>query len=247
MTSLKKLFALGLIASAASASSAFAVVSFDADVTNNVIFGTGNGNGFWTVGSDNNVELGLRAKVRYQGIYNSNGDGTYNHDTGISSGTAGKWNFEFAINVDQSGTSGLKLSDYHVSLSVDIDPSEGVSWVTFNPFDVWYDNSFGDNSTAQSGGVEAANFAGQDLLQDAWSIAQNSQNIGWLPLGHDVNADATYDFKLAAVTVNGAPGAETTMRVIVGNGGAPVPDTGSTLGLLGAAILAVAAARRRLR
>ncbi len=225
-------------------SSAMAVIAFDADVTSNAIFGTGNGNGYWTTDTANNVEVGLRAKVRWAGIYNSNADGTYNHETGISSGSAGKWNYEFSINVNQDGSSSLKLSDYHVALSIDIDPSEGVSWVTFDPTTAWGDNSYGDNSTAQSAGVEPGVFTNAQLL-DTWSLVQNSQNLGWAPFNLDPNLDATYDFKLSAIQVTGAPGAETSMRVIVGKGGRPVPDSTATASLLGLALASVLICRRR--
>lgn len=238
----------GLIAAISMlATSSAMAISYDANVTNNVIYGTGNGNGFWTTNTENNVEVGLRAKKRWAGEYGSNGDGTYNHDAGISSGTAAIWNFDFSINVNQDGSSLLKISDYHISLSVDIDPTQGVSWVTLDPMTFWADNEFGDNSTAQSGGVkDSESPLTQAELGDAWSLMQNSQNIGWLGLGYDVNIDATYDFKLSATQVTGAPGAETSMQVIVGKGGSPVPDAGTTAGLLGVALFGLFAIRRRI-
>lgn len=223
-----------------------AVIAFDADVTSNAIFGTGNGNGYWTTDTANNVEVGLRAKVRWAGVYNSNTDGTYNHETGISDGTAAKWNYEFSINVNQDGNSALKLSDYHIALSIDIDPSEGVDWLTFDPTTAWTDNWYGDNSTAQSGGIEAEASTNADLLA-TWSLVQNSQNLGWAPITFDPNLDATYDFKLSAIQVTGAPGAETSMRVIVGKGGRPVPDATATASLLGLALASLLICRRRLR
>ena len=45
--------------------SAHAVMSFDANVTNNVIYGSGNTNGSFTLDRTNGIELGLRAKVRF--------------------------------------------------------------------------------------------------------------------------------------------------------------------------------------
>ncbi len=67
-----------------------AALIYNADVTPNVIFGSGNINGSFTVDQSNNVELGLRAKLRYdatgqpQNIFNSNGDGTYSFDAGVA-------------------------------------------------------------------------------------------------------------------------------------------------------------------
>ena len=247
MKSLTKLAGAAALAATLGASASFAITTFDGNVTSNAIFGSGNGNGSWTIETANGVEVGLRSKVRFAGLYNSNGDGSYNHEAGISSGSAAKWNFEFSINVDPSSTSGLTLSDFHVNLSIDTDPTEGQNWVTFNPFAAWYDNSFGDSSTGQGAGVEAADFAGQTSLLGIWSLAQNSQNIGWTGLGFDVHADATYDFKLSATQVTGAPGAETQMRVIVGKGGAAVPDGGATFALAGLTLLGLCGLRRRLR
>ncbi len=244
MNRMKRLCGLVATISMLGTSSAMAVIAFDANVTNNAIFGSGNGNGFWTTDTANNVELGLRAKVRWAGIYNSNIDGTYNHDTGISSGSAAKWNYEFSINVNQNGSSGLTLSDYHIALSIDIDPSEGVSWITFDPTTAWADNSYGDNSTAQSSGIEPGAFTNTELL-NTWSLVQNSQNLGWAPIAFDPNLDATYDFKLSAIQVTGAPGAETSMRVIVGKGGRPVPDSAATASLLGLALASLLVYRRR--
>src|SRR6056297_387646 len=65
--------ALALSAGAASATS----------VTPDIIFGDGNDNGSFTVDRSNNIEIGLRAKLRYnlagvpENTFNSNGDGTY--------------------------------------------------------------------------------------------------------------------------------------------------------------------------
>ena len=247
-------FFVGLIAiSSLAGGYSLQALSYDANVTPNVIFGTGNGNGFWTVDLQNNIELGLRAKVRYQGIYNSGGDGTYSFDPGVSSGSAAKWNYEFAINVNQDGSTSDTISDYDIWLSIDIDPSQGQNFITFSPFQAWSDNSFGDNSTAQSGGIEASDFPGQLTLMGQYYVAQNSQNIGWLAVGSppvplvDVNADGTYDFKLFA-TRAGANDvlAQTSMRVIVGQGGAPVPDGGATFGLLAVPVLALLGLRRRV-
>ena len=71
---------------------AYAVVSFDQNVTSNAIFGSGNANGGFTVDRSNGVELGLRCKVRFnasnapENTFNSNDDGTYSFAAGQPAG-----------------------------------------------------------------------------------------------------------------------------------------------------------------
>jgi hypothetical protein len=229
----------------AAANSSQAIIAYDADVTPAVIFGSGNGNGFWTVDLENNVEVGLRAKLRGQGVYNSEGDGTYIFDPGVSSGTAALWNYEFSVNVDQDGTSGADIANYQILLSIDVDPTAGQSWITFSPFDAWTDNSFGNNSTLQSGGIEGVSAAAQVLLMSNYNVAQNSQNLGWAPIVFDPYLDATYDFALEVHSRQGLVAA-TGMTVIVGEGGAAVPEAGMTMTLLGMSCVFIAGLRRRM-
>src|SRR3546814_4080660 len=87
-------------------------VWFDQNVTKEVIFGSGNANGSFTVDRQNGIELGLRAKLRFdetnqpQNTFNSNGDGTYSFPAGTpptgfgfdpNSPTTPVWNFEWSI------------------------------------------------------------------------------------------------------------------------------------------------------
>ena len=107
------------------AAPAGAAVVFDQNVTNAVIYGSGNANGGWTVDRNGGIELGLRAHVRYdvaddqpKNVFNSNGDGTYNHAAGApgSNPTRARWNVDFSINSDFDGT-GTDLSNFRYATS----------------------------------------------------------------------------------------------------------------------------------
>jgi hypothetical protein len=184
-----------------------AALSFDQNVTANAIFGTGNGNGSFTVIQQNGVELGLRAKVRYAGDYNSLGNGTYTHQLGIVNGGA-TWNFEWSINSDYLGTSGVDLNDLTYLLRIDSDPTAGTSFTSFDPINgvnpnppgtlVYWDHSIGDNTTGQSLGVEAPNndTAAYAALISNNNLAQNSWRANWF--GIDPDAFGTYTFQLEA-------------------------------------------------
>jgi len=243
-TATRVAFAAALAVSAAALPQAAQALSFDQNITPDVIFGSGNGNGFWTVDQANNTEVGLRAKVRFAGVYNSNGDGTYNHAAGISSGSAAIWNFEFAINTNLDGVSNnaRTLDTVSIVLSVDTDPSAGVSMISFDPFVAWTDNAVGTNATGNGAGVDGG-------AASSGTVVQNSQNLGWLFGGlmipFDAFADATYDFQLSVFS-GSTELSSTAMTVIVGAGGTAVPEA-ATLGLFGLGLvgLGFAGIRRR--
>jgi hypothetical protein len=85
-----------------------AAVQYDANVSNGVNFGTGNPNGGWTVSTDNNIEIGLRAKnYRTSLIPPETGTGIYDTTTGTSplAATRAVWSWEFSIeNLVPGGT-----------------------------------------------------------------------------------------------------------------------------------------------
>lgn len=236
------IFAIGL------ASNASALL-FDQNVTNDVIFGSGNSNGSFTVDQNNNVELGLRGKLRHNAVgapentYNSNGDGTYSFVAGSAFGQSAStavWSFEWSINTDLSGTSGVDLADLTYRLGLDYNPSQGTAFVAFDPIhafnpgeaDGHWDHSIGDNSTGNGAGAEATDIAGYNALLDANNLAQQSWKAHWYIPFFNPNLDATYDIYLAAYDGNGGEVARTNIQIIVGNGGAPVPEP-ATMTLLG--------------
>jgi hypothetical protein len=180
--------------------------AFDANVTGDVIFGTGNANGSWTVAQGGGVELGLRAKVRFPSpanVFNSNGDGTYNHLAGNDAGRA-LWNYEWSINSDFAGTSGVKLDDLTYMLRIDTDPTAAINYTsnfdpinTLNPPTFW-DHSIGDNSTLNGQGAEATDQASYLNLIANNNLAQQSWRFNWYAAPFNPNVSGSYTFALEA-------------------------------------------------
>lgn len=223
---------------------------YDQDVTNNVIFGSGNLNGSFTVLQENGIELGLRGKLRHnaaggpENTFNSNGDGTYSFAAGVAPTQAAptaEWSFEWSINSDYTGTTGDVLDDYLFELIIDTDPGAGVSEVALDLFDGYFDHAIGDNATLNGAGSVAADLTEFDALIASNNLAQNSWKAHWFfGPGFDPTVDATYDISLAAYSLGqGSLVAKNTIQVIVGNGAIDVPEPSSlaifALGLMGLA------------
>lgn len=181
-------------------------LEFDQNVTNNVIFGSGNLNGGFTTDRANGIEIGLRGKLRFdqnnqpQNQFNSNGDGTYSFDAGTpptgfsfdpNSPTTPVWNFEWSINSDFDGNGGA-LASFDYAFEIDGDPSAATDFATvFDPINSFpiADHAFGDNTTLNGAGVVAAadfrNITPADLgnystLINTASLAQNSSSFEFL-------------------------------------------------------------------
>jgi hypothetical protein len=214
--------------------SATAGIMFDQDVTPDVIFGSGNANGSFTVDQNNGVELGLRGKLRHnaagapENTFNSNGDGTYSFAAGVAPTQASPtavWSFEWSINsdYDTNASQARNLNDLIYILSYDSDPGIGTAFTSFDPINIPYaDHSIGDNTTANGGGTEATTLGGYASLIDDNNVAQNSWKPSWFLDSFDPTVDGQYEFSLAAFDHNGEL-ARTKMSIIVGDGASAVP------------------------
>jgi len=237
---------------------AYAAITYDQNVTPDVIFGSGNTNGSFTTDQANGVELGLRAKIPYAGIIHSGGDGTYSYSLAELSAahSSQRWNFDWTVNTDFSGASGFLIDDLTYTLGVDFDPSQGTSFSEFDPItpttaSPFFDHSIGTNSTANGGGAEAVDAAGYASLIAANNVLQQSWRLPWAnpdSLPYDPTIDGTYDIFLAAFD-GSTQLARTEIQVIIGAGGAAVPEPASLIiwSLLGVGCAGMAAVRRRRR
>ncbi len=239
------------------AGQAQATILFNKDITPNIIFGSGNTNGYFTRDRNNGVELGLRAKIPYVGTLNSGGDGTYNYsfveqNAATSDTGAPAWNFEWTVNSDWGGSSGLELNKLTYILGMDSDPSTATNFFVFDPVNVFNaDHGIGDNTTANGAGDDdlprtAAQYA---TLIASNNVAQNSWRYVFFATvpqfaSYNPNVAGTYDVYLKAFD-NGDPVASTNIQVLIAGGGtAPVPEP-SIIALFGIGLAGLSFVRRK--
>jgi len=176
-----------------------AAIVYDANVTPDTIFGSGNSNGGFAVDENATVgvELGLRAKIRFneqnqpENIFNSDGAGNYTFVAGVpavgfgsGSTSTASWSFEWSINSNYNNAGGV-LDSFDYMLSIDFNEAEGAEqFLAFDPINVsWADHSTGTNATGNGAGTKAAgtfdspNPASYDSLISTNNVAQNSWNM----------------------------------------------------------------------
>jgi len=214
-------------------------LDYDQNITPDVIFGDGNANGSFTVDVQNSVELGLRAKLRFNAMnlpentFNSAGDGTYIFTTGAPTGGAGWvagttpiWNFEFTVNVDVDGLGGNTLDDLTYLLGLDFDPldNDPKTYLEFDPITPtvdapFFDHSIGDNSSTEATDVVAGDGATYVNYLSLYNVAQNSWNYEFFNdgpfAGFDPNVPGVYDIYLKAF-LGGNQVAHTAIKILVG-------------------------------
>ncbi len=253
MTLTKFTAVMPAFAIALSAGMAAAAPQFDQNVTPDVIFGSGNTNGSFTVDRNNGVELGLRGKLRHnasgapENTFNSNGDGTYSFNPGVAptqSAPTAEWSFEWSVNSDWDGSTGWNLNDLVYELGLDSDPSQATSFMTFDPINILLqDHAIGDNTTGNGAGMVNQLF--YPLLIANNNVAQNSWKPHWYITPFDPTVDGTYDFYLSASNETGEL-ARTEMQIIVGQGGAAAVSAPGTLAMLGAGLAGLGFVRRKM-
>jgi hypothetical protein len=193
--------AAGMLAAMAMSAPANAVVTFGQNITPDILFGSGVGNGGFTCDRANNIEACARGKVRFsipgdapQNVFNDNGDGTYNHSGGhpASNASRARWSVDWGFNVDLNGSSGRDLKDFTFLIEIDYDPTAGTNFLAFDPITgpdprtgvIFYDHGIGDNNTANGQGDNDINpltrtVGSYDALIDNNNVAQNSWQMNF--------------------------------------------------------------------
>jgi hypothetical protein len=207
------------------------IIIFDPNdhlVTPDVIFGSGNSNGNFTISKTSTVEVGLRAKIPFTGLTHYDGDHTYSYslletDFDNNPGTANRWNFEFSVNTDylDPASTGLNISDFTYEMGLDADPGIGTNYLVADPITPIGtngntqspDHSFGNNMTVNGAGTEPLfpiNLFYIPLYEGDHNVVQSSSSLSFLtaipPLDtYDPSIPGTYDIyllvKLAGVEV----------------------------------------------
>lgn len=180
-------------------------------VTPEVIFGSGNVNGSFTGDSMQDVEVALRAKLRFnnsgvaENTFNYDGVRTYTFQStdGVAPANLALWNFEFSVNVDPTGQvvdADDDLNDLTYVLSIDLDPTAGTNFLQVDPINTAFaDHAIGTNATLNGEGTVAADATEYAALIADNNVAQNSGNLGFLGIpGFDPQSEGTFTIGLEA-------------------------------------------------
>jgi hypothetical protein len=143
------------------------------------------------------------------------------------------------------------LNGFTYELRIDFDPTAGTNnFQTFDPINVAFaDHGIGDNSTPNGDGdddIPGRTAGDYSFLIANNNVAQNSWTMTFFDDAthvFDPNIDGTYTIQLAAYSRETNPTllASASIDVIVGEGGAPIPEPLSFLawgGLIGCALVA---------
>lgn len=233
--------ALAFMAAVALAPSAYALTG---DVTPDVIFGSGNANGSFTIATVGDLELGLRAKLRYntggqpENTFNWDQNKTYTFDVadGNSASNRSIWNFEWSINSDiDDGADSLDFYDFVLSIS-----GPGITGtISYDPLSALSTGYYLGNNSSPNGGTPFTSAASHNEAALAnFNVAQNSVNVGFLPV---VNPKSTGLFTVMLGAYDKSTGDEVALSTIHVN---VVPGP-AALPLLASGMAAFAWFRRR--
>lgn len=235
---MKKISKVFLLASMSLSFASFNVsaglVNGTGNVNPDVIFGSGNANGSFSGEVSNNIEVGLRGKLRYnnnglpENTFNFDGDRTYIFDPTQSNAPSNRsaFNFEWSVNVDASGTGGNVLADYQYLIEIDYDPSQSTAFTSFNPINVLADNSYGTNSTTNGGGTKhtPSNVVGFINLVNSNNVAQNSWNLGFFASnGFDPQTEGLYTIQFSALDGSNNVLSSSSIDILYGTAPTNVP------------------------
>ncbi|MEM1081192.1 MAG: DUF11 domain-containing protein, partial [Pseudomonadota bacterium] len=216
-------------------------LEFDQDITPDIIFGAGNNNGAFTTDRRNDIEIGLRGKLRFDGngqpqnIFNSNGDGSYSFDPGAVPGQSdpntAEWSFEWSVNTNFNGAAGPNLDAYTYEIGMDGDPSPATDFLVFDPITpappfFFADHAIGTNTTGNGAGTSANDAGSYAALLASNNVAQNSWRYDFFNDGpfaagalanFDPAVDGTYTVYLLARDAEGVVVARSQIQFLIGD------------------------------
>lgn len=210
------------------------------NVTPDIIFGSGNANGSFTGVTNGGLELGLRAKLRYNGAgnpentFNYDGVDTYTFNPGQSLIPPGRsvFNFEWSINTNQDGTGSNALNDFSFFIDVDNDSSAVTNFVTYNPLSGLNTGAYlGTNANGNGGTPFTPSGALGAVDLSTFNVAQNSVNMLFVLI--PATGVGTWDIRLRALDANNKLAGSTQITVNAVPIPAALPLLASALGLMG--------------